>query len=173
MTYPNSGLGRTLREVAALIRGDVGVRAVAVNSGGWDHHDATPGRMNGVAGDLGACLAAFHQDLGTHANRTILLSMTEFGRTGEENGSLGTDHGHGSVSFAMGGGLHGGRVLVRDQQWPGLAKANLYQGRDLAVTTDFRDLFAEILHRHMGLSSLGSVFPGHPVSAANYPGLFV
>jgi len=172
VAYPDSGLSHTLRDVAALIRANVGVRAIAVNLGGWDHHESENEAMANAASELGGALAAFDQDLGTSAGRTLLVSMTEFGRQGEENGSGGTDHGHGSVSFVMGGAVHGGRVLLKDRKWPGLAKSQLFDGQDLAVTTDFRDLFAEILHRHMGLSSLGPVFPGYAVSPAKYPGLF-
>ncbi len=172
VTYPDSGFGQALRDVAALIRADVGVRVIALNTGGWDHHESEIDNMSWVATDFAASLAAFDSDLGTHANRTLLVTTTEFGRQVEENGSLGTDHGHGSVSFVLGGGIQGGRVLMRGNQWPGLAPDQLFEKQDLAVTTDFRDLFAEVLHRHMGLSALGPVFPGHAVSAANYPGLF-
>lgn len=172
VVYPNTGLARTLRDVAALIRADVGVRVVAVNSGGWDHHESETMNMARSAADLAGAIAAFDQDLGASQGRTLLVTMTEFGRTAEENGSAGTDHGHGSVSFVLGGGIRGGRVVLRNNQWPGLAPAQRFQNRDLAVTTDFRDLFAEILHRHMGLSSLASVFPRHTVDTANYPGLF-
>jgi uncharacterized protein (DUF1501 family) len=172
VTYPSSGLGRALRDVAALIRADVGVRVVTVSAGGWDHHEREPENMAGVLTDLAAALAAFDRDLGAAQGRTLLVTMTEFGRTIEENGSAGTDHGHGSLSFVLGGGIRGGRVILKNGQWPGLATAQRFQNRDLAVTTDFRDLFAEILHRHMGLSALGTIFPRHAVSAANYPGLF-
>jgi uncharacterized protein (DUF1501 family) len=172
VAYPDSGLGQTLRDVAALIRADVGVRVIAVNLGGWDHHESENEDMANVASGLGSALAAFEQDLGSSAGRTLLVTTTEFGRQAEENGSAGTDHGHGSVSFVMGGAVHGGRVLLKDAKWPGLAKSQLFDGQDLAVTTDFRDLFAEILQRHMGLSSLGPIFPGYAVSQARYPGLF-
>lgn len=172
VTYPTGGLGRALRDTAALIRADIGVRVIALSIGGWDHHEREPENMVGVAAELGGALAAFDQDLGTHSGRTLTVTMTEFGRTVEENGSAGTDHGHGSVSFVMGGGIHGGRVLIRNGQWPGLAKSQLFQSRDLQVTTDFRDTFAEILHRHMGLAALAPIFPKFTTSAANYPGLF-
>jgi uncharacterized protein (DUF1501 family) len=170
--YPNGGLGRALRDVAALIRADVGVRVVAVNIGGWDTHERELEYIASAAAELAGSLAAFDQDLGASAGRTLVVSMTEFGRTVEENGSGGTDHGHGSVSFVMGGGIHGGRVLLRNNQWPGLATAQRFQQRDLAVTTDFRDTFAEILNRHMGVSTLAPIFPNYTVDAANYPGLF-
>lgn len=172
VAYPDTDFARALRDVAALIRADIGVRVVAVNLGGWDHHETENDDMAWMAQALGEGLAAFDQDLGASAGRTLVVTMTEFGRNAEENGSEGTDHGHGSVSFVMGGALHGGRVLLRDGRWPGLAKAQLFEEQDLAVTTDFRDLFAELLHRHMGLTALAPVFPGHAVDASRYPGLF-
>ena len=170
--YPNTGLARTLRDVAALIRADVGVRAVAISMGGWDHHEREPENMARVLPELAGALAAFDQDLGAAQGRTLLVTMTEFGRTVEENGSAGTDHGHGSLAFVLGGGIHGGRVLLKDGQWPGLAPAQRFESRDLQVTTDFRDLWAEILDRHMGLPEVAPVFPRHAVSPSNYPGLF-
>ncbi len=172
VAYPNTGLARTLRDVAALIRADLGVRVVAVNVGGWDHHEREPENMARTVAELAGGLAAFDQDLGGSHGRTLTITMTEFGRTAEENGSAGTDHGHGSLSVVMGAGIRGGRVLTKNDTWPGLAPNQRFEGRDLAVTTDFRDLFAEVLHRHMGLSSLGSVFPRFAVSTANYPGLY-
>ena len=172
VAYPDTEFGRALRDVAALIRADLGVRVVAVNLGGWDHHETESDDMSWMAQALAEGLAAFDRDLGSAAGRTLVVTTTEFGRNAEENGSQGTDHGHGSVSFVLGGALHGGRVLLRDGRWPGLTKAQLFEGQDLAVTTDFRDLFAEVLHRHMGLSALAPVFPGHAVSQSRYPGLF-
>lgn len=169
--YGSSGLGRALRDAAALVRADVGVRIVTIDAGGWDHHDHENDALQWTAADLAHCLAAFHADLGSHAGRTLVVTMTEFGRTAAENGALGTEHGHGSVSFVMGGGVHGGRVLVRDG-WPGLAPAALHEGRDLAVTTDFRDLLAELVARHLGLGALGPVFPGHAIATGRFPGLF-
>ena len=125
-----------------------------------------------MAGDLASSLAAFATDLGADLDRTVVLVMTEFGRRVVENGAIGCDHGHGSVMMALGGSVQGGNVLLRDGAWPGLVQPYLFQGIDLAGTTDFRDVFAELLDRHMGLSNLGSMFPGFSVDTANYPGLF-
>jgi uncharacterized protein (DUF1501 family) len=97
-----------------------------------------------------------------------VVTLTEFGRTVRENGNRGTDHGHASVSFVLGGAVRGGKVHGR---WPGLANAALYEGRDLAVTTDFRDLLGELLARHLGARDLGAVFPEHPASASRFPGV--
>ena len=119
-------------------------------------------------------MKAFHDDLGADLGRTLTLVMTEFGRRVDENGGDGTDHGHGGVMMALGGGITGGRVLLRDGVWPGLAPAQRYIGQDLQVTTDFRDVFAEALIRHMGLgmSAMVPVFPGFSPSTTRFPGLY-
>ncbi len=173
VAYPVTGFGAAMQEVAALIKADIGVRVVCVSLGGWDHHSNELTRLDGVANDLAATLAAFHADLGADTARTLTLGMTEFGRTAAENGSSGTDHGHGSVMLALGGGVSGGRVVTAGDQWPGLGPADLFEGRDLAVTTDFRDVFAEVLDRHMGLVDLDPVFPGFLPSPASYPGILI
>jgi uncharacterized protein (DUF1501 family) len=172
VVYPFTGFASALKDAAALIKGSLGVRAAAIDLPGWDHHGEANGVMPGIAETLATALAAFHRDLGTHAARTLVLVTTEFGRTAAENGSGGADHGHGSVSFVLGGGVRGGRVLLRGGRWPGLAPGDLWDGRDLAVTTDFRDLFAEILRRHLGVASPSALLPGFVANAANEPGLF-
>ena len=126
--------------------------------------------LAGVAPELGAALAAFHEDLGADAARTVTIVMTEFGRTAAQNGSLGTDHGHGSVMMALGGPVAGGQVLTNGD-WPGLGAADLFEGRDLAVTTDFRDLFAEVLDRHMGVGDPSAIFPDFTPDESRYPGV--
>ncbi len=177
VVYPPGPIGAALADAAALVRADIGVRVIAVDSGGWDHHEGEVEEFAGVAPGLAGAIAAFRDDLTGTGDwaRTCVLGMTEFGRTAAQNGSLGTDHGHGSVMFAAGGAVAGGRVVTKDDLWPGLAPGDLYEGRDLAVTTDFRDVFAEVLHRHLGVSlaSLGPILPGHGVSTANFPDLFV
>jgi uncharacterized protein (DUF1501 family) len=172
VNYPSSKLGAALKDLAALIKADIGVRLGAVDLGGWDHHFNESTEFPAVAGVLAAALAAFAQDLGPDLNRTVVLVMSEFGRRVAENGSLGCDHGHGGVMLALGGGIAGGRVLV-DGGWPGLEPGNLFEGIDVPVTTDFRDVFGELLTRHMGLADAGGVFPGYPLDPARYPGLFV
>src|SRR5262249_45322046 len=114
--------------------------------------------------DLGLALAAFTQDLGSKMADVTVVTMSEFGRTAAENGNRGTDHGHGNAMIVLGGGVRGGRVYGK---WPGLSRDRLYEGRDLAVTTDFRDVFSEILSARMGLSpaELARVFPGHAAQA--------
>jgi len=172
--YAPGPFGRALADAAALVRADVGVRVLAIDLGGWDHHAGEDESLAPVAGQLASGIAAFRDDLGAHWGRTCVLGMTEFGRTAAENGARGTDHGHGSVMLCAGGRVAGGRVLLAGDDWPGLDPGRLHDGRDLAVTTDFRDVFAEVLHRHMGapVGSLGAVLPGHAVVPGRLPGLF-
>jgi uncharacterized protein (DUF1501 family) len=170
--YPETDFGRAMGNAAALIKADLGVRAICVDLGGWDHHSQGRRHIGPVASDLASSLAAFHTDLEGASARTLTLVMTEFGRTARENASGGTDHGHGSVMLALGGGVSGGRVLTAGGTWPGLAPENLHEGRDLAVTTDFRDVFAEILDRHLGVASPSALLPGFAVDRSFYPGLF-
>ncbi len=174
VVYPPSELGGALQDAAALVKAEVGVRAIAIDLGGWDHHTDTINRTHDVAGDLAASLAAFHADLGSHAATTLTLAMTEFGRRVAENGGEGTDHGHGGVMMALGGGIAGGRVLLKDGAWPGLAPSGLYRGQDLPVTTDFRSVFAEALERHLLVktSDLATILPGFTVDADAFPGLW-
>jgi uncharacterized protein (DUF1501 family) len=163
--------GEALKQVAQLVKADVGVELAFTEIGGWDHHAAEGGVQGQLAArlrELGGALAAFHTDLGDRMQDVVLVTLTEFGRTAGENGNRGTDHGHASVSFVMGGAVRGGAVHGR---WPGLSGAALHEGRDLALTTDFRDLLAELLARHLGADDLARVFPGHAAGASRYPGV--
>ncbi|MEM7093460.1 MAG: DUF1501 domain-containing protein [Actinomycetota bacterium] len=160
--FPNTGFARDLGEAATLIRADIGVRAVAIDSTGWDHHADGLNRMTTLGTRLTEGLAAFMADLGSHADRVLVLVSSEFGRTVKKNGSEGTDHGHGNVMFALSPKLEGqggGKVLVPGG-WPGLADDDLWHGRDLDITTDFRSVYAEIADRHLGISDTASIFPG-------------
>lgn len=172
--YPVSALGSALADAAALVKAEIGVRAICVDLGGWDHHTDTADRTDEVGGDLAASLAAFSADLGAHAATTLTLAMTEFGRRVAENGGRGTDHGHGGVMLALGGGVHGGRVLLAGNTWPGLAVDRRYRGQDLAVTTDFRSVFAEALHRHLLVrtTDVAAILPGFTIEPATFPGLY-
>jgi len=188
VTYPaNNPLAKALKDVAAIIKSDIGAKVVAVELGGWDHHTDLKSRMgeigdengDGTAVLLNGALKAFRDDLfnsgGTnYLDRTLTLCMTEFGRRVAQNGGGGADHGHGGVMFATGGGIAGGRLLLKNNTWPGLTAANLSMGEDLQVTTDFRDVFAEALYAHLGLSLTGMapVFPGFTVKQSNFPGLY-
>jgi uncharacterized protein (DUF1501 family) len=171
--YPTTKLGAALKDLAALIKADLGLRVAAVNHASWDHHAGLTVALPTMAGDLSSSLAAFANDLGSDLDRTVVLVMSEFGRRVAENGATGADHGHGSVMMALGGAVAGGGgVILKNNQWPGLVQPNLFDGIDLQATTDFRNVFAELLDRHMGLSSLGNVFPNFTVSSGNYPGIF-
>ena len=172
VSYPSNVLASSLRDLAALVKAEIGVRVAAIDLGGWDHHFEEQSRLSFLADLLAQALAAFAADLGPHLDRTLLLTMTEFGRRAQENGGGGTDHGHGSVMLALGGGIHGGRVLLSNGTWPGLAPQQMFESIDLAVTTDIRDVCSEVLDRHMGLSNLASIFPGYTPSAGLYPGLY-
>jgi uncharacterized protein (DUF1501 family) len=168
--YPRGRLGDSLKQMAQLIKADLGVELAFVDIGGWDHHTAeggSTGQLANLLRQLGGSLGAFHRDLGDRMSDVVVLTMTEFGRTVRENGNRGTDHGHGSVSFVMGGPVRGGRVLGR---FPKLSEENLYEGRDLPVTTDFRDLVGEVLVRHVGVSDLKAVFPNHEVKPSAFIG---
>jgi uncharacterized protein (DUF1501 family) len=113
--------------------------------------------------ELGEGMAAFYRDVGDRMDDVLVLTMSEFGRTARENGNRGTDHGHANVVFAMGGKVRGGKVYGR---WPGLAQESLYEGRDLALTTDFRSLCSEALTRHFGQRDMSRIFPGFRVGTA-------
>ncbi len=158
--YPNGNFGRALREVARIIKAQVGLEVACVDLGGWDTHfvqGVTSGLLAGLATELANGLAAFHKDLGDSMKRVSVVCMTEFGRRSYENVSLGTDHGRGSVMFLMGGGIHGGRVLA---DWPGLEGDHLEGPGDLRVTTDYRVVLAEVLERRLGNDKHDKVFPG-------------
>jgi uncharacterized protein (DUF1501 family) len=160
--YPDSVLGAQLREVAQAIKAKIGVEIAFLESGGWDTHSLQGGSQGVLAnllGDLADSLAAFCRDLEGQLEDVCFLTMSEFGRTAAENGSGGCDHGHGTAMLVLGGNARGGRVYG---DWPGLGPADLYEGRDLAVTTDFRDLFAEIAGRHLGTPDVARLFPGYP-----------
>lgn len=158
--YPPGRFGQSLREIAQLIKADVGLEVAFVDSGGWDHHvneGAVEGRLAALLRELGQGLAAFATDLGDRMSEIVFVTLSEFGRTAHENGNRGTDHGHGNCMFVLGGPVRGGRVYGR---WPGLAPDQLNEQRDLKVTTDYRTVLAEILTHHLAVTDLEPVFPG-------------
>jgi uncharacterized protein (DUF1501 family) len=158
--YPKGRFGDSLKQLAQLIKGNLGVQVAFADIGGWDHHvneGNTEGQIANVLSDFSGSLGAFWTDLGDLGEDTIVVTMSEFGRTVRENGNRGTDHGHANVMFVMGGPVKGGRVYGR---WPGLDPSQLYEGRDLAVTTDFRSVLGEAVSQHLGNHDLSSVFPG-------------
>ena len=158
--YPPGRFGDALRQTAQLIKSNLGVQIAFTDIGGWDHHvneGATEGQLATVLRDFSQSIAAFWTDLGSITADTVLVTMSEFGRTVRENGNRGTDHGHANVLFLLGGPVRGGRVYGR---WPGLDPSQLNEGRDLALTTDFRRVLGEAVSRHLGNTNLTSVFPG-------------
>jgi uncharacterized protein (DUF1501 family) len=169
--YPRSRFGQNLAQVAQFIKADLGLEAAFIESGGWDHHTnegSTQGQLANLLRDLGLGLQAFHQDLGDRMANVVVVTMSEFGRTAHENGNRGTDHGHANCMFVMGGPVAGGKVYGR---WPGLSREQLYEGRDLALTTDFRTVLGELIDRHLGDHQLQLVFPGFSNNRANFLGL--
>ena len=158
--YPRSPHGDALRQIAQLIKADVGLEVAFAESGNWDHHvneGAADGQIGTRLDDFARGIAALVRDLGDRMNDVVVLTMSEFGRAVAENGNRGTDHGHGNAMMVIGGGVRGGKVYGR---WPGLAPEERYEGRDLSVTTDFRTVFAEVVRGHLGLSDVAHVFPG-------------
>jgi len=169
--YPRGPFGDALKQIAQLIKADVGLEIAFTDVGGWDTHvgeGGSQGQLGNRLRDYAGAISAFAMDLGSRMADVTLVTMSEFGRTVKENGNRGTDHGHANVLLVLGGGVRGGRVYG---QWPGLDPRHLYEGRDLAVTTDFRDVFAEILDRRMGIEDLSSVFPGYPLEERKRLGL--
>jgi len=157
--YAQGGeLGRSLQQIARLIKADVGVEAAFAEIGGWDHHGNENPQLSNLLRQFGSALAAFSQDMGDRMADIVVVTMSEFGRTAQENGNGGTDHGHGDVMMVLGGPVRGGKVYGK---WPGLEKEQLFEGRDLAVTTDYRDVLGELVSGHLGQKNLGEVFPGY------------
>lgn len=158
--YPETELGRGLKQVAALIRAQVGLEVACLDKGGWDTHVAqgsTTGWMAGNLTDLAQCIAAFARDMGKEMRTITLVALTEFGRRLRENSGLGTDHGRAGVMLVMGDGVGGGKVLAR---WPGLEPHQLEEPGDLRPTTDYREVLAEVLHKRLGNPNVTQVFPG-------------
>jgi len=158
--YPKGRFADSLKQLAQLIKANLGVQVAFADIGGWDHHvneGSTQGQIANVLGDFSQSIAAFWTDLGDLGEDTVVVTMSEFGRTARENGNRGTDHGHANVMFVLGGPVRGGKVYGR---WPGLDQSQLYDGRDLAVTTDFRMVLSEVVSRYLGNKDLTTVFPG-------------
>jgi uncharacterized protein (DUF1501 family) len=159
-TYPSGRFGQSMKQIARLIKSDVGLEIAFAEIEGWDTHVNEGGAAGQLANrlrELGEGLGAFYRDLGDRVEDAVVVTMSEFGRTARENGNRGTDHGHANVMFALGGKVRGGRVLGR---WPGLAPEVLYEGRDLDLTTDYRTVCSEVLDRHLGLKPSTAIFPG-------------
>ena len=157
--YPGGAFGNSMKQIAQLLKANLGVEAAFADIGGWDTHQNqgnVDGQLAGRLREFSAGLAAFWADMGDQAGDIVVVTMSEFGRTCRQNGTGGTDHGHANVMFALGGPVRGGRVYGR---WPGLEPEQLYQGRDLAITTDFRQVLSEAAYRTLGARNLELVFP--------------
>lgn len=166
--YPNTPLGQSLLQIARLIKADVGLEVAFADMGGWDTHANEPAQLQNLLTQFGAALAAFHADMQDRIEDVCVVTMSEFGRTAKENGARGTDHGHANAMFAFGGGVKGGEVYG---DWPGLAPDQLYQQRDLAMTTDFRDVLGELVTHQVAGASVSRIFPGY--AAPKFRGLVV
>jgi uncharacterized protein (DUF1501 family) len=162
--YPRSNFGNSLKQIAQLIKSNVGMEMAFADIGGWDHHvnevgqHASEGILANRLADYAQALSAFWQDMGDRMQDVVVVTMSEFGRTAHENGNRGTDHGHANCMFVMGGDVKGGKVYGK---WPGLERDQLYENRDLALTTDFRDVLGELVAKHLGNSQVNGVFPGY------------
>ena len=166
--YPRGRFGDSLRQVAQLMKSNLGVEVAFADIGGWDHHvneGSVQGQIANLTREFSQSIASFWTDLGDLAGETVIVTMSEFGRTARENGNRGTDHGHANVMFVLGGPVKGGKVYGR---WPGLQTEHLYEGRDLAVTTDFRQVLSEAVSRHLGSKDVARVFPGFDKSDPKY-----
>ncbi len=159
--YPNSAFGGALKQIAQLIKSDLGLEVAFTELTGWDTHvqqGNSVGQLANRLDDFAKAIAAFGTDMGDQMADVVLVTMSEFGRAVQENGNRGTDHGHGNAMFILGGPVQGGKVYGK---WPGLSPAQRWEGRDLAITTDFRDVFGEIVTAHLGAKDISQIFPGH------------
>lgn len=166
--YPGGPFGNSLKQIAQLLKANLGVEAAFVDIGGWDTHQNqgnVDGQLAGRLREFSAGLAAFWTDMGDQSGDIVLVTMSEFGRTCRQNGTGGTDHGHANVMFALGGPVQGGKVHGR---WPGLSPEQLYEGRDLAITTDFRQVLAEAAYKTLGARNLEVVFPQANLQRRNF-----
>jgi len=170
--YPRTPFGNALLQIAQLIKAGVGLEVAFTDTQGlnWDTH-VNQGNARGQLGNLlqqfSNGLTALSLDLGHRMDDVVILTMSEFGRTVRENGNRGTDHGHANAMFVIGNSVRGGKVYG---QWPGLKTDQLHEGRDLALTTDFREVFGEIAKKHLGAANLPSIFPGYSTSEARFKG---
>ncbi len=168
VTYPNTAFGNSLKQIAQLMKANLGVEAAFSDIGGWDTHQnqgAANGQLANRLKEFSESIAAFWKDMGNDAEDITLVTMSEFGRTARQNGTGGTDHGHANVMFVLGGSVKGGKVYGK---WPGLANEQLNEGRDLAVTTDFRNVLGEAAYKSLGAHDMSRVFPGVSVNPSTF-----
>lgn len=166
--YPDSDFGTKLRDLAILIKAGIGIETANVDIGGWDTHDAQAEALSSLAQNYAQSVAAFYTDMGDRMDNISIVTITEFGRRLAENGSGGTDHGTGNVAFVLGGGVNGGQVFA---DWPGLSSDDLVGPGDLAPTTDYRTILAEVLDKRLHYKDHETTFPG--LDVPEYLGLFI
>ncbi len=168
VVYPQGAFGNSLKQVAQLMKANLGVEAAFSDIGGWDTHQNQGGASGQLANRLkefSEAIAAFWLDMGDEAENMTLVTMSEFGRTARQNGTGGTDHGHANVMFVLGGQVKGGKVYGK---WPGVGNDQLNEGRDLKVTTDFRNVLAEAAYRQLGARNLEAIFPNAQVTPSAF-----
>ena len=169
--YPRSAFGNSMLQIAQLIKSDVGLEIAFTDTGGWDTHvnqGNSRGQLANRLQDFADSISAFVTDLGDRMEDVLIVTMSEFGRTVRENGNRGTDHGHANAMFVIGGGVRGGKVYG---DWPSLGTEHLYEGRDLALTTDFRTVLCEVARRHLGSTNLTKLFPGYNAIESRFRGV--
>ena len=170
--YPRSPFGQHLRQIAQLIKADVGLEVAFADVGGWDTHvnqGGATGQLAARLDDFAKSIHALVTDLGDRMADVVIMTMSEFGRTARQNGNGGTDHGHATALFVIGGSVHGGKKVFG--HWPGLEQEQLNEGRDLALTTDFRSVFSEVAAKHLGAAKLDAIFPGFENDRSRWLGI--
>jgi uncharacterized protein (DUF1501 family) len=168
VVYPNGAFGNSMKQIAQLLKANLGVEAAFADIGGWDTHQnqgASTGQLANRLKEFSEGIAAFWRDMGDEAENVTLVTMSEFGRTARQNGTAGTDHGHANVMFVLGGQAKGGKVYG---DWPGVNDEQLNEGRDLKVTTDFRNVLGEAAYKTLGARKLDVVFPGARLDADRF-----
>jgi uncharacterized protein (DUF1501 family) len=166
--YPNGAFGDNMKQIAQLLKANLGVEAAFTDIGGWDTHQnqgSVNGQLANCLRDFSQGISAFWTDMGSDSENIVLVTMSEFGRTAQQNGTGGTDHGHANVMFVLGGAVKGGKVYGK---WPGMATEQLYQNRDLAITTDFRQVLGEAAFKTLGARNLELVFPGSELKTTQF-----
>jgi uncharacterized protein (DUF1501 family) len=166
--YPNNDFGNSMKQIAQLLKANLGVEAAFTDVSGWDTHQnqgGVNGQLANRLSDFSQSIAAFWLDMGDSAENITLVTMSEFGRTAHENGTGGTDHGHANAMFVLGGRVKGGKVYGK---WPGLSNEQLNQGRDLALTTDYRAVLGEVVTNTIGTRDLDKIFPGASLDPARF-----
>jgi uncharacterized protein (DUF1501 family) len=171
VSYPHYEFGNNMKQIAQLLKANLGVEAAFTDVTGWDTHQnqgGVTGQLSDRLRDFSASIAAFWHDMGDSAEDITLVTMSEFGRTARQNGTGGTDHGHANAMFVLGGKVKGGKVYGR---WPGIDDHQLNEGRDLTVTTDFRQVLGEAVTKSIGANNMELVFPGAKLRKDKFLGL--